>query len=150
MNETATALVAEFADGARIAQAAEQALRARMAEEIAKLERQRAYAFRRTRLIKALASATGDDEEAALAAQRGAVTEEIGWSGESEIETLILDQLQPVGRAVWQCACGDAEAGSADVYEKLEVFEAWYETTYGRPFYALFDVYVVEAPVVDF
>ena len=148
--QAAAALIAEFADGVRIAQAAEKALRLRMADEIAKLERQRAFAFRRTRLVTALASVTDPDPEAAAAAQRRAVTEEIGWSGESEIETTILDRLKPVGHAVWQCANDADGATPAKVYDTLEDFEAWYEGQYGKPFYALFDVYVVEAPVVDF
>lgn len=149
-SQAATALVAEFADGARIAQAAEQALRKRMADEIAKLERQRAFAFRRTRLVQALATVSEQNPEKAAAAQRRAVTEEIGWSGDSEIENTILDKLQPVGEAVWQCACEADGATPAKVYDTLEEFETWYEGQYGKPFYALFDVYVVEAPVVDF
>jgi hypothetical protein len=150
MNQAAAALVAEFADGARIAQAAEQELRRRMADEIAKLERQRAFAFRRTRLVQALASVVAVEAEEAEAEQRRAVTNEIGWSGESEIEKTILDRLQPVGRAVLKCTCGSEQATSADVYDQLDAFEIWYEQTYGKPFYALFDVYVAEAPVVDF
>ena len=150
INPAAAALVAEFADGARIAQAAEMALRQRMAEEIAKLERQRAFAFRRTRLVKALAGVIDPDPDAAAAAQRLAITDEIGWSGTSAIETTILDRLKPVGHAVWQCACEAEGATPAKVYDTLEEFETWYEGQYGKPFYALFDVYVVEAPVVDF
>ena len=125
--QAAAALIAEFADGARIAQAAEKALRLRMADEIAKLERQRAFAFRRTRLVTALASVTDPDPEAAAAA---GLVNEIGIGAE--------------------CACDADGATPAKVYDTLEDFEAWYEGQYGKPFYALFDVYVVEAPVVDF
>ncbi|MEQ1616094.1 MAG: hypothetical protein ABL904_25345 [Hyphomicrobiaceae bacterium] len=150
MSTTAAALVAEFADGARIAQIAEQELRQRMTAEIAKLERERAFAFRRTRLIQALAGVTDPDPEIAAAAQRRAISSEIGWTGESDIEKTILDHLAPVARAVWQCTCDMDEVGSAEVMADLQAFEAWFETAHGKSFYALFDQYVSEVPVVDF
>jgi hypothetical protein len=33
---------------------------------------------------------------------------------------------------------------------ELEAFEAWFEGAHGKSFYALFDQYVPEVPVVDF
>ncbi len=48
-----------------------------MAEEIARIERERAFAFRRTRLIRLLASSAGpdaEDSDAVLAAQSQAVS----------------------------------------------------------------------------
>ena len=51
---------------------------------------------------------------------------------------------------MWQCSCS-AEAGSgAVVLDELERFETWFEGAHGKSFYALFDQYVPEVPVVDF
>ncbi len=150
MSTAADTLVAEFAEGARLAQVAEKELRQRMTAEIARLERQRAFAYRRTRLIQALAGVTDQDPELVAAAQRRAINSEIGWTGESEIEKSILDQLAPVARTVWQCACATEPATSANVMSSLQQFEAWFEKTHGKSFYTLFDQYVSEVPVVDF
>jgi hypothetical protein len=43
----------------------------------------------------------------------------------------------------------DGEAPPA-VAPELEAFEAWFEGAHGKSFYALFDQYVSEVPVVDF
>ncbi len=152
MNPTTTALLAEFETAARSAQEAEKVLRKELADRIAKMERDRAFAFRRTRLIRTLADATAgaEDEADAMAMQRRAVRTDIGWTGESDSHAAILDKLRPVGQAVWQCACEDPEATAANVHTELQTFEAWFETTHGKPFYVLFDVYTPEVPVVDF
>jgi len=152
MSAVADALVAEFEVAARAAQQAEEGLRKKMAEEVAGLERRRAFAFRRTRLIRALAvsAQAAETEEAAAVAQRRAVREELGWIGESTAHDAILDQMQPVGRVVWQCACGAEEGTPAAVNAELEAFEARFETAHGKSFYALFDQYYPEVPVVDF
>jgi hypothetical protein len=148
----AASLVAQFEAAAQAARQAEEALRKRLADEIAASERKRTYAFRRTGLVRALALASVgvDREEAALAAQRKAVREELGWSGPSAAHDAILERLEPVGRVVWQCACGREAGTPSAVHAELEAFEAWFERAHGKPFYALFDQYVPEVPVVDF
>ena len=152
MSPVAAALVAEFEAAAKTAQQAEEALRKKMSQDVAHLERQRAFAFRRTRLIRCLAtSAAGaETEDAALAAQRHAVRDELGWSGESEAHRAILDRLQAVGRAVWECTTEEGDGTSAAVASALKAFEAWFEEAHGKSFYALFDQYYPEVPVVDF
>jgi hypothetical protein len=152
MNEVGAALVAEFEAAAKTAQQAEEALRKRLTQEVAQLERQRAFAFRRTRLIRVLATtaAAADAEAAAVAAQRRAVHDELGWGGESEAHAAILDRLEAVGRAVWACTSAAGEGTAVAVTAQLEQFEAWFEATRGKPFYALFDQYYPEVPVVDF
>ncbi len=151
MSPVAAALVAEFEAAAKTAQQAEEALRKKMSQEVAHLERQRAFAFRRTRLIRTLASsAAGADSEAAAAAQRVAVRDELGWSGESEAYGKILDRLKPVGAAVWRCTDEEGEGTAAAVTAELKQFEAWFEEAHGKSFYALFDQYHPEVPVVDF
>lgn len=151
MNAVA-ALVAEFEAAAETAQRTEEALRKKLADEVARLERQRAFAFRRTRLVRALANAAigAEKEEDALSRQRSAVRNELGWTDESEAYGAILDRLKPVGFTLWQCACGAEGRLPSDVNTELQAFEAWFEDAHGKSFYALFDQYVPEVPVVDF
>jgi hypothetical protein len=158
MTPAATALLATYEAAARSAQAAEEELRKRMAAEVARLERQRAFAFRRTRLIRTLAQHAGAAEtkpEEAWLAQRHAVRNELGWSEPSDAHDRILAHLEPVATAVRSCANAEAAEGapkdaSAAVQEELAAFEAWFEEAHGTSFYALFDQYFPEVPVVDF
>jgi hypothetical protein len=152
MNPAAAALIAKFEAAAGEAQRAEEALRKRLSDEIARSERHRAFAFRRTNFVRTLAVASvgTDAEEVALASQRRAMCEELGWTDPSAAHEAILDRLEPLGRAVWRCACGAEAATTAAVHAELEAFEAWFEGAHGKSFYALFDQYVPEVPVVDF
>lgn len=153
MTPAAQKLVADFEAAAKAAQAAETRLRKAMAEEIARIERERVFAFRRTRLIRLLASsATGaEDEPAALAAQSQAVCEEFGWSSEAPAHKEILERLEPVGKAVWRCACAtDEQVDAAATNEALSAFEDWFETARGQSFYRLFEQHVPNTPLVDF
>lgn len=152
MMSNAQALLSEFESAAKTAQTAEADLRRRMTEEIARLERQRAFAFRRVRLIRALAdgAAGAETEEAALSGQMRSVCEDLDWTGAGESHKEVLKQLEPVGRTVWQCGCGADGASPANVAAELEAFEQWYEKARGVPFYTVFDQYVPEVPVVDF
>lgn len=152
MTPTTQALLSEFESAAQTAQHAEAVLRKQMTEEIARLERQRAFAFRRVRLIRALAdgAAGADTVEAALHGQVRTLCEELEWSGGNESQKEVFKQLEPVCRTVWQCSCGVDGASPANVTAELEAFEQWFEKTRGVPFYNLFDQYVPEVPVVDF
>jgi tRNA A37 N6-isopentenylltransferase MiaA len=158
MNETAAALVAEFESAARTVQQAEDALRKRMADEVAELERRRAFAFRRANVVRALAqaAAASETEEAALAAQRASLRDELDWRLESAVQREILDRLQPLGRLMWRCLRGEdggakgKEDMSSAVRAELDAFESWFETAHGKSFYTLFDQYVPELPVVEF
>ncbi len=180
MTPAALALVAEFEAAAKNAQTAEAQLRKTMAEQIGRLERQRHFAFRRTRLIRTLAAVADQpapeaepeaepeteseseapskspaeprsDPAAIWAEQRRAVRDELGWTGQSKAHDAILAQLEPVGLAVWQCASATETAAASGVQAELEKFETWFEEAHGgASFYALFDQYVQEVPVVDF
>ena len=153
MTPAATALVAEFESAAKTAQAAEAEVCKQMAEQVALAERRRAFAFRRTRLIRTLAGGAGaaaSEPEQVWSVQRQAVRDELGWTASSDAYDAIMVRLQPVALAVWKCACvADGEASPA-VAPELEAFEAWFEGAHGKSFYALFDQYVTEVPVVDF
>lgn len=154
MTPAATALLAHFEAAAKAAQAAEAELRKSQALLIAKLEKQRAYAFRRSRLIRALAvsgpTETEEDTKALWAMQQRAVCEELGWTSLSESYRNILAHMQPLGAAVQARLCMEDEAPADAVMQALEQFEAWFEEAHGKPFYVLFDQYVPEVPVVDF
>jgi hypothetical protein len=146
-----TSLMAELEAAARAAWQEEEAVRTRLAQEVARLERRRAFAHRRMHLVRLLAAAGAgaDAEEAAAAAQRAAVRRELGWEGESALRQATLDRLQPVGLAVWHCARGTEGAQPAAVLAGLEAFEAWYEATHAAPFYALFDQEPAEVNLVE-
>ena len=153
MMTAAAALLAQFEQEAKAAQAAEAQLRKSLAEQIARLERRRAYAFRRTRLVRALAEAVpkdlaADKPDDAWPLQSKAVCEELGWGALSDSYKTILAQLAPVGRAVAQRIVSPGD--DANVVGALEAFETWFEGAHGKPFYVLFDQYMPEVPVVDF
>ena len=154
MTPTATALLATYEAAAQSAQAAETDLRKRMAAEVARLERQRAFAFRRVGLVRALAQHAGAADapaEEAWLAQRHAVRNKLGWREPSEAHDRILAHLEPAARAVRACVHGSGEDdAAASVQEELAAFETWFEGAHGTPFYALFDQYFPEVPVVDF
>jgi hypothetical protein len=152
MNEATAALMSQFEGAARTAQEAEAALRKTMAVEIGRLEREREFAFRRTRLIRLLASSAADlpTGDEAVSAQCLAVREEFGWHGESEAYKSILEEMTPLARSVWLCVCESADGSGEAVSAELAKFEAWFQAEHGTPFYSLFDQYVPEAPLVDF
>ena len=160
----ATTALHDLEQAAHAAQSAETAYRAEAAREIARLERDRIYAHRRIRLVRLLADAAVRCEAAAVevpaksaaavtavvakvdavsiaAAQRRAVAAEFGWDVDGERHKAVLDRLAPVAAAV---------TTNGAVRPALADFEHWYQGSAGAPFYALFDVYVPEAPLVDF
>ncbi len=139
---------------ARAAQKHENEYRAEAAREIARLERERVFAFRRVRLVRLLCEAAARCEAdkgghgsklasgAAAVAQRHAVAAEFGWDEEDARHKPVLDRIAGIG------AHAGEDAGALQA--RLADFEAWYRSATGEPFYALFDVYVPEAPLVDF
>jgi hypothetical protein len=153
MTPAALKLVADFEAAAKAAQEAEAALRRSMAEEIARIERERAFAFRRTHLVRLLASSAegAEDEAAALAAQSEAACREFGWSAERPAHKEILERLAPVGKAVWQCACTlQDQVDATATNDALRKFEDWFEQARGQSFYRLFEHHIPDTPLVDF
>jgi hypothetical protein len=155
MTPAATALLASYEAAARSAQSAEEALRRSMTAEMARLERERAFAFRRARLVRALAQHAGAADakpEEAWLAQRRAVRGELGWSDPSDAHGMILTHLEPLAGAVRRCVhAGEGDdAPASAVRDELAAFEAWFERERGASFYTCFDQYFPEVPVVDF
>jgi hypothetical protein len=131
---------------ARAANLAEQEHARQAAARAAELRTERAYAWRRLNLMRAVAAAVRDGEEAeAAAAGRAAFLAAVGWSGAAEGERAVADRFAPVAAAV-RAAAGDEPADPAAA---LADFEAWYAAERGVPFLALMEREIVELPLVE-
>jgi len=139
------------ADGAT---AAEDAFRRSIAERIKALERERAFAFRRLNLMRSIAEvvAGAESEEIAVAAATAILRTKLGWGSDSDARTVVLSRFAPVAQAMFATLSPppDEEAPEPDVPGALGEFETWYGETHPGPFWALFEHYMPETPVVDF
>jgi hypothetical protein len=135
------------------ADAAEGKFRREIAERTKALERERAFAFRRLNLMRAVADAiaAAESEEMAVASATAAVRARLGWASDSEARDAVLSRFAPVARAAFaSLAPPEAEAEEADVIQALADFEAWYASTHDNAFWFLFEHYMPETPLVDF
>ena len=135
------------------AAAAEAAFRREVKERLAVLERERAFAFRRVHLMRALTGALEsiEEEEAALLRAKSVLREELGWMSESEARNEVLERFGKVASTVFAALQADSDTKPVpDLLLELADFEKWYEATHTGPFWALFDDDVPETPVVDF
>ena len=138
------------ADGAA---ASENAFRREIAERTKTLERERAFAFRRLNLMRSIAEAvaTAEDSKLAIACSLAVLRTKLGWASDSEARDAVLSRFAPVAEAVFATlAPPDEGAPKLDVMQSLAEFERWYAESHTTPFWALFDQYVMETPVVDF
>jgi hypothetical protein len=136
---------------AEAAEAAEGRFRREAAERVGALEKDRAIAFRRLNLMRAVAEvvADADDADAATANACATLRSRLGWDTDSEARTEVLTHFAPVARAVF-FSFAPAEAPPQSVEEALAEFEAWYAATRTTPFWTLFEHYIPETPLVDF
>jgi hypothetical protein len=139
------------------AAAAENAFRRESAQRIKTLEQDRAFAFRKLNLMRAVSAAVigVEKDEDAVAAGVAALKDALGWVGGSEARTAVLDRFAEVARAVRAAVAPEpseipSETEPPDPLAALEAFEVWYAETHTVPFWALFEQYVRENPVVDF
>jgi hypothetical protein len=154
------------------AEKAEGAFRREMAQRGAVLERERAFAFRRLNLMRAVTEAVADAEngetaaeitaqegaitaetlaEIAVACARGALSDKLGWISLDPARMAVLKQFDPVARSVfWNLRQPDVPDTAHDVQGALAAFETWYAGSHEQPFWALFDHYIPETPRVDF
>jgi hypothetical protein len=146
-------LLATFEAAAAAASKAEAELRKRMEAEIAAAERERAFAYRRLNLMRLLALAIGpaESEPAAVACGLAAVRAELGWESDSDTRAATLDRFAAVIRDTFAALAPETEeeARGADVARTLADFEAWYERTYERTFWVLFEQEIAELPLVE-
>ncbi|MGB0087776.1 MAG: hypothetical protein WBP94_20665 [Rhodomicrobiaceae bacterium] len=129
----------------------EQDYRRQAAAEIARLEAERAYAYRRFNALKDMARAAGDCENAedACRAQLTYVFKDIGWIGTSlddldESKKEVAERLRPVAEAIYiAIKAEDAADAEAVAPERLFAeFEAWFTETQGRRFLDAYETYV--------
>jgi hypothetical protein len=136
------------------AAAAESDFRRGIAERIKALESERAFAFRRLNLMRAVADvvAGAESEEAAVAGASAVLRVRLGWSSDSDARTAVASRFAPVAQAMFAglAPADDEDAPRPDVLEALDAFETWYAQTHPGSFWTLFENYMPETPVVDF
>jgi hypothetical protein len=136
------------------ATAAESDFRRGIAERIKALESERAFAFRRLNLMRAIAEvvAGAESEEVAVAGAGAVLRTKLGWSSESEARTAVVSRFAPVAQVMFASLAPseDEDAPRPDVIKALAEFETWYAETHPGPFWSLFENYMPETPVVDF
>lgn len=142
------AFLARLNEESVAAAARERDYRKSSAEEIARLETERAYAYRRMNLLRSMATIaeTGKDPEASLVdAQLVYLFRDLGWIG-GELDDLaegrkaIAEKLRHVAEAILNEIGGSDPAVPADMLF-LE-FEAWYRAEYGKAFLDAYETYV--------
>jgi hypothetical protein len=147
---TATSFMESLQVAARDADLAEAAFRREVATHVAGLERDRAFAYGRLNLMKAVAEVVSQAEEQpavayALAALRG----RLGWESDSDVRAAVLTQFAPVAQAMF-VSLVNKQPSDMDVGAALTRFEAWYSDNHTTPFWTLFENYMPETPRVDF
>ena len=141
-----------FDAAAKGAAATETAYRREAAERIKQLERERSFAYRRVNLLKPIAEAAAgaESEEMAVGGSQAILRAKLGWSGDSEARSAVLAEFAKVARALFANLHPSDDRAPPDVLSLLKDFEAWYEATYRKPFWDLFDQPMPETPLVDF
>ena len=150
---TATFFLDALKAAADEAEAAEARFRREIAGRTKALERERAFAFRRLNLMRAVADAiaSAESEEIAVANATATLRARLGWASDSEARDAVLVRFVPVAQAAFaSLAPPEAEAQEMDVQQSLADFEAWYASTHENAFWVLFEHYMPETPLVDF
>lgn len=133
--------------------AAEEAFRKEIAERTKRFANERAFAYRRYNLVRAVADvvATAESEEIAVAATNGVLRAKLDWETDSEARVEVLDRFAAVAVAMFAALSPvESEAPPPDVIAALRAFEDWYADTHPQPFWVLFEHYMPETPLVDF
>lgn len=145
-------VLASFTEATRAAERAEEDFRKGFNERLQKLERERAFAYRRQGLITEICTelAGKDNPDEARRAVREVLLREFGLDPAREAHQPILAAFEAVTDALL-AATGRIEAERPIALpDALSTFEHWYEAHTGSPFMALYDVYVPVTPVVDY
>src|SRR5262249_2829516 len=122
------------------AEAIEAQGRREAARRVAALEQERAFAFRRLNLMRAIAGAlTGaETEESATANAAAVLRAKLGWSSDSEARSEVLARFVPVAQAVFREMTVSEDPPPVSVPDALSAFETWYARTRPEPFWILF------------
>ena len=135
---------------------AEDEFRREVAERTKALANERAFAFRRLNLMRAISEgiAAAESEEIAVAAATAVLRTKLGWSEHSEPRDEVVSRFAPVAVAMFASLSPDEATNEdrpePDVIDELGAFERWYAETHTGPFWVLFENYMPETPVVDF
>jgi hypothetical protein len=154
---------------------AEDEIRREAAQRIKALEVERAYAFRRLNIMRAIAEvvATAEGEEIGVAAATAVLRAKLGWSNDSEARDEVVTRFAPVAQAMYASLSPVESLSSVeslspemetprgkepaqenqqapDVLGALTQFEHWYTETHRAAFWVLFENYMPETPRVDF
>ncbi|MBS3649735.1 hypothetical protein KEU06_14070 [Pseudaminobacter sp. 19-2017] len=160
MTAFATYLV-ELERTARAASIAEEEFRRDAAVRAEELKTERAFAFRRLNLLRAIGRAVAACEDEDQAGELGcaAFLREVGWSGDTPPQREVAERFSPIVMAVWKAGRreeerGDAreppgEAKSEEIRAALSSFEAWYLETRKVRFLHLIEREVIELPLVE-
>jgi hypothetical protein len=148
---TLSSFLDDLAAATRASETAEAAFRREAAARIAALESERAFAYRRLNWMKSVAQAvTGaQDADMAVAHVRSALRTRLGW-GDDDRHEAVLARFADVARVAFASLAPEDDEEEADAGAALAAFEAWYIETHGRSFWALFEHYIPETPLVDF
>lgn len=154
-----SALLKTFESAAADAQAAEMQYRAESVQRIAQLERERAFAFRRLNLLKAIAGAVrqAEKEEDAVPGGLALLRDRLNWAAVDEARNEVLTRFSPVVSAMvravrQQETSAEPAAGqhaAQAVAAALAEFEAWYLDHRRNAFWVLFEQELPELPLVE-
>lgn len=158
MTPTTALFLDQLKQAAAQADSAEAIIRREMALKIRNVEQERAFAFRRLNLIRAVfdAIAGAESEEIAVATALAALRVKLGWSDDSEPRTEALSRFSPVAVAMFHAMSPPEEKEKGekklppDPAEALRAFENWYAQSRDHSFWILFEHYLPETPRVDF
>jgi len=161
MNAPLQLFLGDLEAAAGSAAKAEDEFRHSISARIKALETERAFAFRRLNLMRAVMDVIVDAEDEANAVGRAAAAlrGRLGWSTDSDARSEVVSHFAGVTKAIYRQHApeqGDDESGE-DVAgailspaDALAAFETWYVATHPVPFWALFENVMPETPVVDF
>lgn len=151
MNSATEAFLGKLETAAIAANEAEGAFRKRMVEELASLERARAFAYRRLNLMREVAKgvAQAEDKEEAIACGTEILRRELGWEHDTQSRTETLAHFAAAVGAIFEGAAAAKGGAAPDPEAALAEFEGWYEDTYGKSFWVLFDQEIPELPLVE-
>jgi len=155
--EVATSFLDVLQRTADQAAEAEALFRSQIAERLKILECERAFAHRRVNLMRSLieAAAGTEDRETMMANVTTALRTRLGWEDDSEARATVISRFAPVAVALCESLSPRDESSndetiSSHVAAELTAFEAWYAETHPVSFWALFENYMPETPLVDF
>lgn len=137
------------------ATAAEERFRLEIAQRVKALETERAFAFRRLNLMRAIADvvAGAESEEIAVAGATAVLRSKLGWANDSEARSEVISRFAPVAQEMFASLSNEvprSKEEAPDVIEALADFERWYAQTHPAQFWTVFETYLPETPVVDF